>query len=112
VPYRASRASSYHILPVILPDGADRQVVVDRMRDAGIQTSVHYPPVHRFSWYRSQFPSVHLPQTEEFCRRELTLPLHPKMEEWQVDYVARALAKALTTRPDACDPVVDIVETV
>jgi dTDP-4-amino-4,6-dideoxygalactose transaminase len=95
VPFSEPRASSHHILPVLLPKDADRQLVSDRMRDAGIQTSVHYPPVHRFSWYQSRFPCVHLPRTEEFCRRELTLPLHPKLEEREVESVVRALAQAL-----------------
>jgi dTDP-4-amino-4,6-dideoxygalactose transaminase len=100
VPFSTPRntpvASSYHILPAILPTGTDRQLVADQMRDAGIQTSVHYPPTHRFSWYQSRFPSVVLPKTEEFCRRELTLPLHPKMEERDVETVAAALAEALS----------------
>ena len=95
VPFSKPRASSYHILPVVLPKDADRQLVSDRLQDAGIQTSIHYPPVHRFSWYQSRFPCVHLPRTEEFCRRELTLPLHPKLEEQQVESIVRALALAL-----------------
>jgi dTDP-4-amino-4,6-dideoxygalactose transaminase len=96
VPFSMPRASSYHILPIILPEGADRPVVAERMRRAGIQTSVHYPPIHRFSWYQSRFPSVRLPKTEEFCRRELTLPLHPKLEERDVETVVGALAEALS----------------
>jgi dTDP-4-amino-4,6-dideoxygalactose transaminase len=95
LPFSRPRASSHHILPAILPEDVDRQHIADKMRDAEIQTSVHYPPVHWFSWYRDQFPSVHLPHTEEFARRELTLPLHPKLQECHVESVARALAKAL-----------------
>jgi dTDP-4-amino-4,6-dideoxygalactose transaminase len=95
LPFSRPRDSSHHILPVILPTGADRQLVADKMRDAGVQTTVHYPPVHAFSWYRSRFPSVHLPQTEEFARRELTLPLHPKMEARHVATAVQALAQAL-----------------
>jgi dTDP-4-amino-4,6-dideoxygalactose transaminase len=97
VPFSTPRASSYHILPVILPEGVNRQRVANQMRAAGIQTSFHYPPIHRFSWYRSRFPSVRLPKTEEFCRCELTLPLHPKLEERNVEMVVCALAKALTS---------------
>jgi dTDP-4-amino-4,6-dideoxygalactose transaminase len=95
VPFSTPRASSHHILPVILPAGVARQRVADRMRDAGIQTSVHYPPIHQFSWYRSHFPSVRLPNTEEFCRRELTLPLHPRLEERDVERVVCVLSEAL-----------------
>ena len=96
VPFSMPRASSYHILPVVLPEGADRQRVADRMRDAGIQTSVHYPPIHRFSWYQNRYPSPLLPKTEKFCQRELTLPLHPKLEERDVDTVVCVLAEALS----------------
>jgi dTDP-4-amino-4,6-dideoxygalactose transaminase len=95
VPFAEPRASCNHILPVLLPKEADRQAVSERMREMGIQTSVHYPAVHEFSWYQERYPSARLPLTEEFSRRELTLPLHPKLEERQVDAVARALAKAL-----------------
>lgn len=96
VPFSQPRPSAHHILPVVLPRDVDRQVVVDALRDDGIQTTNHYPPIHWFSFYRDRFPTVHLPQTEEFAMRELTLPLHPKLETGHVEHVARSLAKALT----------------
>jgi dTDP-4-amino-4,6-dideoxygalactose transaminase len=97
MPFSAPRDSVPHILPVILPKGANRQHASEKMRAAGIQTTVHYPPVHRFSWYRSRFPSIRLPVTEEFSSRELTLPLHPKMEERDPEFVVRTLSDALAT---------------
>jgi dTDP-4-amino-4,6-dideoxygalactose transaminase len=96
LPFAAPRPSSHHILPILLPQKVNRRDVMDRLREAAIQTTVHYPPVHELSLYRSGFPAVHLPRTEEFAARELTLPLHPKLEEWQVEPVARALASALS----------------
>jgi dTDP-4-amino-4,6-dideoxygalactose transaminase len=99
VPFSTPRPSSHHILPVLLPKDTDRQHVVDRLREYGIQTTNHYPPVHRFSWYQEKFPFVRLPHTEEFAERELTLPLHPKLEESQVEYVSQCLAKSLGCQP-------------
>ena len=75
---------------------ATEKRVADRMRDVGIQTSVHYPAIHRFSWYQTRYPSLLLPKTEEFCQRELTLPLHPGLEERDVERVVCALAEALS----------------
>lgn len=95
VPFSEPRASSYHLLPALLPDGVDQFEVAARMREVGVQTSVHYPPTHLLSLYRRRFPTVRLPQTEEFARRELTLPLHQGMEAWHVELVAEALTKAL-----------------
>jgi dTDP-4-amino-4,6-dideoxygalactose transaminase len=91
----SERSSSHHIMPVVLPENVDRQRVIDRLRDAGIQTSNHYPPIHRLSYYCSRFPRVSLPRTEDFAQRELTIPLHPKMKEWQVESVVMALAHAV-----------------
>jgi dTDP-4-amino-4,6-dideoxygalactose transaminase len=95
VPFAARDNSSHHIMPIVLPRDADRQSVMARLRGDEIQTTIHYPPAHQLSFYRSLYPSVRLRETEEFARRELTLPLHPRMEEWQVDVVSYALAKSL-----------------
>ncbi len=95
LPFSPTRVSLHHIMPILLPEGVDRQRVMERMREASVQTTIHYPPVHRLSWYRGRFPTTHLPTTEAFALRELTLPLHPRMEAGQVELVARALADAL-----------------
>ncbi len=89
------RPSSYHIMPIVLPEEVDRGVVIRRLKELGIQTSNHYPAAHLLSFYRKHVASVCLSQTEEFARRELTLPLHPRMDELQVECVANAVAKAL-----------------
>jgi dTDP-4-amino-4,6-dideoxygalactose transaminase len=93
------RISSHHIMPIVLPEEVDRQRVIDQLRDSGIQTSNHYPPIHLLSFYRSRIGSVSLPRTEQFAQRELTIPLHPKMEERQVQNVVTALARAVTRAP-------------
>jgi len=96
LPYSDGWHSAHHIQPVLLPRGADKGDVMMRMRDDEVQTTFHYPPIHALSWYREQAPTLCLPRTEAFAQRELTLPLHPKMELWQVERVARVLAKALS----------------
>jgi dTDP-4-amino-4,6-dideoxygalactose transaminase/lipopolysaccharide/colanic/teichoic acid biosynthesis glycosyltransferase len=104
VPFSRPRASSCHILPALLPEGVDRQAVVSHMWDAGVQTSMHYPPIHEFSWYRARFPLLRLPRTEEYCRRELTLPLHPKLTDLDVDVIVCALARALKANEASISP--------
>jgi dTDP-4-amino-4,6-dideoxygalactose transaminase len=94
----AEPSSSHHIMPIVLPEDLDQQCVIDHLRDVGIQTSNHYPPIHRLSFYRSRLPSLSLPRTEQFARRELTIPLHPKMEELQVENVVAALANAVNQK--------------
>jgi dTDP-4-amino-4,6-dideoxygalactose transaminase len=67
--------SSHHILPVLLADGAHRPLFRRRLQEEGIQTSVHYPPVHLFTQYLERFPKQHdLNMTINVSQREVTLP--------------------------------------
>jgi dTDP-4-amino-4,6-dideoxygalactose transaminase len=84
--------TAVHILPVLLPPGADRAGVMARMKEAGVQTSIHYPPVHLFTAYRG---AASLPRTEALAARQLTLPLYPAMTNADVDLVVSALTAAL-----------------
>lgn len=89
--------TAVHILPTLLPPGVDRGAVMARMRDQGIQTSIHYPPVHTFAAYRADEAS--LPRAEALAARQLTLPLHPRMTRADVDLVADTLLDALSECP-------------
>lgn len=93
-------ASACHIMPVLLPPGVDRQVFMAVLKEQGIQTSVHYPPIHRFTHYRNLLPpgdDLGLPHTDDVCAREVTLPLHPYLTESQVAEVAAAIRACLAT---------------
>ena len=89
-----------HLADALLAEGIERDAVADRLRAGGIQTSVHYPPIHRFDWYQRTFGMVSLPYTEQFCARELTLPLHPRLDCADIARVVHSLGEALaaTTR--------------
>jgi dTDP-4-amino-4,6-dideoxygalactose transaminase len=81
----------YHILPVLLPDGGDQPAYIAHLKKNRIQTSIHYPPVHLFTYYRNRFgyrPGM-LPHTEAAASREVTLPLFPSMGEDAVETVCR-----------------------
>ncbi|QRM27252.1 DegT/DnrJ/EryC1/StrS aminotransferase family protein [Microvirga sp. VF16] len=87
--------SAHHIMPVVLPSDSNRQQVMSKLYGMGIQTTVHYPPAHKLSLYRDLLGPTRLPWTEKFASHELTLPLHPRMTEAQVEQVSEALAEAL-----------------
>jgi dTDP-4-amino-4,6-dideoxygalactose transaminase len=87
--------STCHILPVILPEHVNRQAFMKNMRQSGIQTSIHYPPIHQFTYYRQRYIGVSLPTTEEIAAREVTLPLYPKMNEGDIDFVVESIKETL-----------------
>ncbi len=86
---------AHHIFPILLPFGADRKTFMDRLRAAGIQTSIHYPPIHQFSYHRELQPGLSLPKTERAAAREVTLPLYPTMGRSAVQYIADTIEHAL-----------------
>jgi dTDP-4-amino-4,6-dideoxygalactose transaminase len=87
---------SHHLFVVLLPRGSDRERVMTSLREAGVQTSIHYPPTHRFTAYAST-PSgaAELLRTDAAFERLLTLPLGPSMTRAQVDLVLDSAALAL-----------------
>ena len=89
-------SSSYHIFPVLLPEEVDRKTFIDSLRDAGVQTSIHYPPIHLFSYYRNRYPNIQLPHTEYVASHEVTLPLYPTMEASAFETVVQAIPHALS----------------
>jgi len=97
VPFNAQRgASCYHIMPVLLPSGVDRIRFMEGMKSQGVQTSIHYPPVHKFHIYQQMLQiATSLVLTEEAAAREVTLPLYATMREEQVDWVASAVQNTL-----------------
>ncbi|HNB51070.1 MAG TPA: DegT/DnrJ/EryC1/StrS family aminotransferase [Anaerolineales bacterium] len=86
---------AYHIFPILLPEGVDRYHFIDHMRAAGVQTSIHYPPIHQFQAYRALYPDLELPVTEVVASREVTLPLYPTMTDEQVQLVVNAVKQGI-----------------
>lgn len=95
VPFELDESAACHLQPVVLPESSNRQLIMQYMREQGIQTSIHYPPIHQFSFYKRSYPAANLSTTESYCERELTLPLHPGITKADVSTVIRNLDDAL-----------------
>ncbi|MSO42282.1 MAG: DegT/DnrJ/EryC1/StrS family aminotransferase [Solirubrobacterales bacterium] len=85
--------SAHHLFTVVLDEQLDRDAARRSIEEAGIQTSVHYPPIHEFTAYAGTGGG--LPLTEAYARRAITLPLFATMTEPQLQDVVTALASAL-----------------
>jgi dTDP-4-amino-4,6-dideoxygalactose transaminase len=95
LPFSSNERTAAHILPALLPEAANREAVMAALRAQGIQSSIHYPPIHHFAYYQKRFPNTILPNSDAFFSRELTLPLHPSLTEEEVEQVVRALRNSL-----------------
>jgi dTDP-4-amino-4,6-dideoxygalactose transaminase len=88
---------SHHLFPILVKDKKGisasnrRDQLMQELRDQGIQTSIHYPPVHLFSLYRERFglKKGMLPVTEAMSQCVMTLPLHPRMRTADAKWISR-----------------------
>lgn len=89
--------SAYHLMPVLLPQGSDREALMSALRDAGVQSSIHYRPVDTFTAYveAGLGPSPDVPLAHAIGDRVVTLPLYPSMRLEQIEHVCSALGAAL-----------------
>lgn len=89
---RQFASSSHYLFPVLVASASHRDSFRQRLLARGIQTSVHYPPVHCFSHYREACPTTApLTRTLDASKREATLPLHPLLRGSDVDAISEAV---------------------
>jgi dTDP-4-amino-4,6-dideoxygalactose transaminase len=93
----AQSASAHHLAVVVLPPDAPRDEIRMRLQADRIQTSLHYPPIHRFTAYAGAGGQRALPVTDDVANRLVTLPLYPHLTAAQVELVAEALLRALVS---------------
>jgi len=86
--------SVYHIFPILLDENIDRVSLIGKLKEEGIQSSIHYPAFKNFTAFKDIGLNV-APIAEDIATRELTLPLYPTMTMDEVDLVCNALKKVL-----------------
>jgi dTDP-4-amino-4,6-dideoxygalactose transaminase len=91
------RQSSYHLFPILLNQRVNREKFMELLKKEGIQSSIHYPPIHTFSYYR-RIPGIKkakLPITEYVGAHEVTLPLHPLLKKEDVLFICDRIKRIL-----------------
>ncbi len=91
---QAGKTSAWAQYSILLDD---RDRVMAAMGEAGIPTAVYYPlPMHLQPAY-AEFGDGEgsLPVSESLCRRIMSLPMHPYLDEATSDRVCKALLEAI-----------------
>jgi dTDP-4-amino-4,6-dideoxygalactose transaminase len=85
----------YHLYVVQVP-AAERSRVREELDERGIDTALHYEtPAHEHPAVVDHVGETTLPDTERLSERILSLPLHPRIEDDEVDRVCAALEDVL-----------------
>lgn len=83
-----------HIYVVRIKEMSSRQSLRARLLEQGIQTGIHYQPNHELTFYRDP-RALPLPVTDAVFPELLTLPLHPDMNEQDIDRISENLKTLL-----------------
>lgn len=87
---------SHHVLPVLVPEGK-RPMIRSHLEKHGIGTSIHYTPIHSFTFYQNLgYKLGSLPNAEMIGRRVVTLPMHQKLSEDDIHFIVGLLKEALS----------------
>jgi dTDP-4-amino-4,6-dideoxygalactose transaminase len=95
-PVRDGIVHAWHLYPIRLD--ADRLAIsraeaIDRLRERGIGTSVHFIPINYHPYYQDHLglKPGDFPVTERIYAGLISLPLYPRMEDRDAERVANAV---------------------
>ena len=77
--------------------GVSRATFMDRLREKGVASQVHYVPINKQPYYRKRYGNIKLAGAERYYKQTLSLPLHTNMEDKDINKVLRALKFAANT---------------
>ena len=91
--------SSYHLYPIRIGKTLSRnkEQIFNDLRAAGLGVNVHYIPVPLQPYYRKKFgfKKGDFPNAESFYESEISLPLHQKMTQSDIDRVIKAVTDTI-----------------
>ena len=87
-----------HVYHLFVVRSAERQTLMASLAERGIETLIHYPvPITRQPALSGSEPAD-CPVAERACDEVLSLPLHPRMSEEDVDDVSAAIGSTVFSK--------------
>lgn len=82
-------SNSYHLFPI---KTAKRDELMSWLSNRGIQVGVHYPhPIHTVPTFKDYAKKSGFSNSELWSANELSLPIHPYLEEDEIQYVIESI---------------------
>jgi dTDP-4-amino-4,6-dideoxygalactose transaminase len=89
------RTHTYMLYTIRFRNTKLRDYVMGLLDDAGIQSRIAFPPIHRQPQYKAQYRNVRLPNTERIAGQILSLPIFTDMSMSTQDEITEALKRAV-----------------
>lgn len=86
--------SSWHLFVIHFENGETRKSAYRFLRERGINTQIHYPPVYHHDYHKAGVAAP-LPGAEAFYRTCMSLPIYPELDDKDQRYVISELENFL-----------------
>ena len=99
--YTDEYLSSGHLYLTRVPGASleERQEIIVKMAERGIATNVHYKPLPMMTAYKALgFDISNFPNAYAHFVNEITLPLHTRLTDEEVDYIIEQYTDILRNR--------------
>ena len=80
---------SYHFYWIRVKN---RAKFIKKLSENGIETGIHYKPIHTFSFYKSK---IHLPVTEKVGKEIVSLPTHPNLTIQNIEKIIKIVNNSI-----------------
>ena len=95
LPYETKdRQHSWYLYTARLKDGteAQRNKLLEELKKKGIGAEAYYVnPVHLMPFYRENYPSRVLPETDSASKQVFSLPIHPGVTEEDISFIGQTV---------------------
>ena len=89
---------SWHLYPIQV-NADKRKALYMQFREAGIGVGVHYYPVYKNTYYQQNgYDSICCKASEQFYTRELSLPVHYRISDNDLDHILEVAKRLLSER--------------
>ena len=98
--YSETHQSSGHLYITRIPNitTEQRQTIIEQMAERGIATNVHYKPLPMMTAYKNMgFDIQHYPNAYAHFANEITLPLHTRLTDEEIEYIISNYIEVITS---------------
>ena len=92
------RTPSWYLFTLRIKDATreKRDEIISKMHEKGIGADAYYPtPINQMPYYKENFGTFSLPETEKAAKQVISLPIHPGITEEQIDLIAQTFLSLL-----------------
>ena len=91
---KSDRETSWHLYSIKVEN---RDEVIERLKEVGIGSSVHFIPIHKHPYYKNRYgyEDKNYPIANRVYEKSLSLPIYPDMSEAEIDYVIKKVIEII-----------------